>query len=145
MMAAAFAGEGEFDAARTLMREERRVLLAIEGGRIDRKTLRYAVNTCRRIGADLDILSVSLEEVPDLVFEQWLAELRQEGIRCRMRKESGCLHDAVIDYTNARKEVLFVVIGAVDNPEAGCKGRGKGLAAAWQGLRCPLVVVADNG
>lgn len=145
MAAAAFAEEGEPDTARTLVREERRVLLAVKEGRIDGKTFRYAVNTCRRIGADLDILYVSAGQDADPALEQCLSGVRQAGIPYRLQKGVGSLEEAVIAYTNARKEVLFAVIGTEDNREADGKGKGKKHAGAWQGLRCPLVVVAENG
>ncbi len=57
--AASFAEEGELETADALMRESRRVLLALKAGQVDPKTLKYAVNTAKRVNARLDILYVT--------------------------------------------------------------------------------------
>lgn len=75
MSAVSFAEEGEFETARELMKEDRRVLLAVRKGQIDRKTFRYAVNTCKRIGASLDVLYVSPSEGEDPALSQCISEL----------------------------------------------------------------------
>ena len=144
MMAVSFAEEGEFGAAREIMKEERRVLLGLRQGLIDRKTLKYAVNTCKRVGAGLDILFVSSPEYKDPVLEAFLSELKRDGIHYRLIHKSGCLKQEIIDYTNTRKEVLFVVIESSDNLEVDCKGKGKRLSESWQNLKCPLVVVMEG-
>jgi hypothetical protein len=48
LAATSFAEEGESDAARSILNEGRRVLLALKEGRIDVKTLKYAVNTSNK-------------------------------------------------------------------------------------------------
>ena len=91
------------------------------------------------------ILYVSSGGGSDPALEQCLSEIREEGIQYRLQKEKGCLKEAIIDYTNSRKRVLFAVTGSSDTLDIDCRGRGKKLSEAWQRLRCPLVVVADNG
>ena len=59
LAAVSFAEEGETATAQSLLKEERRVLLALKEGRIDARTLKYALNTAKRIGAHLDILYVA--------------------------------------------------------------------------------------
>gem|GEM_PF-6811471 len=57
MMAAAFAEEGETGIAREVLKDERRIVLALRRDNLDNKAFRYALNTCKRIGADLDCIS----------------------------------------------------------------------------------------
>ena len=47
LAAASFAEEGERRAARSILSEGRRVLLALKEGRIDAKTLKYAAEHCQ--------------------------------------------------------------------------------------------------
>ncbi len=143
MMAASFAEEGEFDTAKGILKEERRVLLAVRKDQVDRKTLRYALNTCKRVGANLDILYISPAEALDPLLDQFLAELKGEGIDCRLMRRNGCMKQEIIDYTSIKKEILFAVTESSSNLDVDCKGRGKKLSEAWQNLKCPLVVVAD--
>lgn len=144
MSAISFAEEGEFDTAREMLKEERRVLLAIKETHLDRKTFRYAINTCKRVGADLDILYVSSADKVSPVLDQCLEDLKNEGINFRVVQKDGCLKQQIIDYTNKKKEILFAITESFENLDLDCRGKGKKLSAAWQRLRCPLVVVADN-
>lgn len=142
MSAVSFAEEGDFETARELMKEERRVLLAVRRGHMGRKTFRYAVNTCKRIGASLDVLYVAPSEDEDPTLTQCISELGSEGIDCRIVRKSGCLKQAIIDYTNSRKGILFAVTESAEHLDAECESGG--LSEAWRNLRCPLVVVADS-
>ncbi len=144
MSAVSFAEEGEFDTARQLLKEERRVLLAVRKEHVDGKIFKYALNTCKRIGASLDILYISSSETKDPVLEQCLSDLKEEGVNYRLIRKSGCLKEEIIDYTTLKKEILFAVTESSDNLEVDCKGKGKSLSEAWQKLKCPLVVVADS-
>lgn len=144
MSAVSFAEEGDFETAREFLKDERRVLLAVRRGQMDRKTFRYAMNTCKRIGAGLDILYVSSSDAADPVLEECIPELGKEGVSYRLIRRSGCLKQAIIDYTTSKKEILFAVTESTENLEVDCKGKGKGLSEAWRNLQCPLVVVADG-
>ncbi len=145
-MMAASAGENEAGTARELLKEEHGVLLAIRRGQMDKKTFRYAVNTCKRIGAHLDILYISPTEARDPLLEECLSEVMAEGISYRVMRKNGCLKKEIIDYTNKKKEILFAVTESSENLDVDCKGKGKAgmLSEAWQNLKCPLVVVADT-
>ena len=145
MSAITFAEEGEFDTAREMLREERRVLLAIKENHLDKKTFRYAINTCKRVGAELDILYVSADEKLPPVLEECLEDIKREGISFRLAQKNGCLKQQIIDYTSNKKEILFAVTESLENLDLDCRGKGKRLSEAWQRLSCPLVVVADNG
>ncbi len=144
MSAVSFAEEGEFDTARDILKEERRILLAVRTGQMDRKTFRYAANTCKRIGASLDVLYISPSEAEEPLLGQCLSELKERGIDYRLIKKSGCLKQAIIDYTTLKKEIVFAVTESSENLDVDCKGKGKGLSDAWENLKCPLVVVADS-
>jgi hypothetical protein len=143
MAAASFAEEGQFDSARQMLKEERRVLLAVRQHRIDQRTLRYALNTCRRVDAGLDILYVSVSGAIDPVLEGILSGLRASGILYRLIQRTGCMKQAIIDYTDSKKEVLFVVIESSDNLDVDCSARDRKLSESWSNLKCPLVVVSE--
>lgn len=142
LSAVSFAEEGDFQSARELLKQQRRVLLALRARRLDENTLKYALNSCRRIGADLDILYVSAA-APDSGFEHFLARLEEEGITARLIAKEGCLKQAIIDYTTEKREVLFVVIESSRTLDVDCSGRGKRLSESWKNLKCPLVVVSE--
>src|SRR5512135_2957929 len=105
LTAASFAEEGDVETARSLMTESRRVLLALKAGQIDAKTLKYALNTAKRINAQLDILYVGQDGDPAL--ETFQAELAAAGVKHRLVPRSGCLKQQIIEYTNSEKEILF--------------------------------------
>ncbi len=143
MTAASFAEEGQFESARQIAKEERRVLLAVREYGIDRRTLRYALNTCNRVNANLDILYASAAESVDPALDRFMTELHEEGILYRLVRKTGCLKQAIIDYTNSQKDILFVVIESSDNLDADCAGKDRRLSESWNNLKCPLVVVSD--
>lgn len=141
MSAVSFAEEGDFNTAKEILKKEKRVLLAANKGNIDFKAFKYAVNTCKRINAGLDILIVASGNENTSAMEQILHELDKEGIKHMVSKREGCLKQAIVDYTNSEKDILFVVIESTDGLETGCGTKTKKLSEAWQRLRCPLVVV----
>lgn len=145
LAAASLAEEGESDAARSLLKEGRRVLLALKQGRIDARTLKYAVNTAKRIGAELDIIYVSTEQAhSDQELKNVESGLSAEGITYRLIRKTGCLKQAVIDYTNREKDILFAVVESPNSLDADCNRKDTRLSELWQNLKCPLVVVMDG-
>lgn len=147
MTAASFAEEGEFETAQSLAQGERRVLLALREGQVDHKTLTYALNTCQRIGARLDLLFVSSGKAHDPlsnpVLSQFESELEAAGIPYRLVRTSGCLKQEIIDYTNKEHGVLFVIVESPESLDAECRKKDPLLSELWQKLRCPLVVVSE--
>ncbi|HAM51981.1 MAG TPA: hypothetical protein DCP92_15315 [Nitrospiraceae bacterium] len=139
-----FAEEREFKTAGEFLRRERKVLLAVRRGQVDMKTFHYALNTCKRIGASLDILYIAPSDAADPILDRCLFKLKEEGIDFRLTQKGGCLKKAIIDYTNSKKDILFAVTESTKNLEVDCKGKGRRLSEAWQNLKCPLVVVADG-
>ncbi len=146
--ASSFAEEGEGDTARSILTDGRRVLLALKAGRPDVKTLKYAVNTAKRIGAGLDLLYVAAAggnpaaEDPQLRALQ--DELSAEGIRFRLIRRTGCLKAAVIDYTNREKDILFAVVESTQGLDVDCGRKDNQLSELWRQLKCPLVVVMEG-
>jgi hypothetical protein len=146
MAAVTFAEEGQADAAAELFKRERRVLLALKSGRTDSKTLRYAMNASLRIHASLDILVVAAPgsgSQADTDLESYVSELNIAGVPYQVIERSGCMKQEIIDYTNGKHDVLFVVVESPKSLDADCKKRDGVLTELWKNLRCPLVVVSD--
>ena len=144
LAAISFAEEGETATARSIMNEGRRVLLALKEGRIDARTLRYALNTAKRIEARLDILFVSATEhgnIMDPKLSVFESELKREGIGHRLIQRTGCLKQQIIDYTTSEKNILFAVIESPNSLDLDCNRADKTLSELWRKLQCPLVVV----
>ena len=114
LSAITFAEAGEFKYARELMAgENKRVLLAIQSGLREGKIMRYAVSTCKRNNADLDILFVAPAGATDKAIRPLIKEAKREGVHCRIVRRKGRLTDAIISYTNSERNVLFVVVEAL--------------------------------
>jgi hypothetical protein len=148
MAAATFAEEGVPAAARSLLSEGRRVLLGLKEGRIDARTLKYALNTAKRINAQLDILFVSSgpagSPAPDAELERFQQTLRAEGVNYRLISRTGCLKQQIIDHTQKDKEIAFAIIESPNSLDMDCNKRDRTLSELWQKLKCPLVVVMDE-
>jgi hypothetical protein len=148
LAAATFAEEGEAGIAQSMLKDGRGVLLALKEGRIDAKTLKYALNTALRIGANLDILYVTSDDQDEVINEPALSafekELIEGNVKHRLIQRTGCLKQQIIDYTNREKEILFAVIESPGSLDEDCNKKDKTLADLWQQLKCPLVVVMDQ-
>ncbi|MEK6673266.1 MAG: universal stress protein [Nitrospirota bacterium] len=144
MSAISFAEEGEFEKAKEILKENRKVLLALQGNAIDNRALRYAANTCKRIGADLDIIVVRQTGEASSMPAQFISELSKDGIQCRLIQKDGCIAEEVIRHTDSNREVLFVIIDSSDRPDIDCRGKDKRLSDSWHGLNRPLVIVTDG-
>jgi hypothetical protein len=139
MTAATFAEAGETETARAILKEEKRVLLALREGEIERKALIYAMNTCKRIGADMDILYLSsAESSENAMLKQFSSELQGEGIHYRLIQRSGRLREEIKDYTDSERSINFVV---VESPAVDRWNREEGLSKILEKMKCPLVVV----
>lgn len=150
MAAATFAEEGVPAAARSLLSEGRRVLLGLKQGRIDAGTLKYALNTAKRINAQLDILFVSSgpgaasSVAPEAELARFQETLRAEGVTYRLISRTGCLKQQIIEHTQKDKEIAFAIIESPNSLDMDCNKRDKTLSELWQKLKCPLVVVMDE-
>ncbi len=142
MAAAAFAEAGEFETARETLREQRKILLALTGEKSDINAFRYALNMCKRIGAELEILYSS--EHKEGLLNQFQSELKKEGIEHRLIQRNGCIKEEILSYTSKKREILFVVVESSDGLNINCKKANKIIAESWENLKCPLVVVSDS-
>src|SRR4030043_1470854 len=125
MTASTFAEAGEFEAAREILKEGRRVLLAMREGEVERKALKYAMNTCKRIGADMDILYLSATNTDgNPVLKEFFSELQREGITYRLIQKIGRLREEIKKYTDSERRIHFVV---VESPAVDRWNRGEGL------------------
>lgn len=146
MSAITFAEEGEFETAKSFMKTRQRVLLAIKNNRIDRKTCTYALNTCKRLGIGLDILVIGDNEREELdpLLKPFLSQLESESISFTLTRKTGCFKQAILHYTEAGNDIIFVVIESQGTLESNCAVKDKRLKDSWRRLKCPLVVVAEG-
>lgn len=144
MSAISFAEEGEFQTAREILREDKRVLLALNEAAIDSRTLVYALNAVKRVGAALDILLISQSSDIDPLIKKFIVDLSKEGIEHCLIQKSGCLKDEIIDFTKRNNNILFVVVESSDNLDIDCKQKSRKFAETWRRLNRPLVVVMDG-
>ncbi|GBD96054.1 MAG TPA: universal stress protein [Nitrospirae bacterium] len=142
MAAVAFAEAGEFETAKESLKEERTILLALRGGEGDRNAFRYALNTCKRIGAGMEILYVS--EIAAGLLKEFRSQLRKEGIDYGIIQKSGSLEQEIRNYTDAKGDILFVVAEVSEGVDIHNKKADKIIANAWKNLKCPLVVVSEG-
>ncbi|MBC8414122.1 universal stress protein [bacterium] len=141
MAAATFAEAGEFETAREIMHESRKVLLALTGDKSAENAFKYAINTCLRIGADLEILHSDIYEKKQIVNFQ--SELRSKGVDSLFINVEGCVKEEVMDYTSKRTDILFVVVESSDGLDMNCNKSKKVISKLWVNLKCPLVVVSE--
>ena len=108
----------------------------------DKNAFRYALNTCKRIGAELEILYVS--EITESLLKQFKSELKKEGIEYRLIQKSGSLEEEIQNHTSMKRDILFVVVEVSEGLNVNSKKADKVLSDAWGNLKCPLVVVAKG-
>jgi hypothetical protein len=145
MTASAFAEAGEFETAQEILKEGRKILLAIKEGHLDQKILRYVLNTCERVVANLDILYVSSTDETDPILKQFLTEFEKEGIDYTLIRKEGCLEKEIKEYTDSHDEIVFVIIESPDSLlDVDNKVKNKGLSESLWNLKCPLVMVTEN-
>ncbi len=140
MEAIAFAEAGEFETAREILKEKRKILLALRGGASDSNAFKYAVNSCKRIGAELEILSVV--SIDNGVLRKFKSELRKEGIEFFLVKKSGSLEEAIRNYTSLNSDILFVAVEVAEDFDIYSRKAERIINDAWKNLKCPLVVIA---
>lgn len=142
MAASAFAEAGEFESARETIKEQRRILLALRGEESDTNAFKYALNTCRRIDAELEVLYVS--KIEKGLMSQFKSELQKEGIEYSFIRKNGSLEEEIQNYTGMKRDILFVVVEVSEGVDIHCRKSEHIIADAWRNLKCPLVVVSRN-
>lgn len=141
MAAAAFAEAGEFETAREMLKEERKILLALTGQKSDANAFKYAINMCKRIGAKLDILLSKHHKENEV--KEFKSELQKESIDHEFIEVGGCVKEEILNYTNHKSNILFVVLESSKELDIHCEKSKKVISESWKHLKCPLVVVSD--
>jgi K+-sensing histidine kinase KdpD len=144
MSAITFAEAGEHKKAKELLKGRKTVLLAISDMMFDRNVLKYALSISKRIEASIDILYLTKADAKHTDLKEFMSEVAKEGIECSVVKKDGCMKKAILDYTEKRREILFVIVGSTPELEIECKTSEKSLSDAWKRLKCPLVVVSKG-
>ncbi len=142
MVASTFAEAGEFETARQILRENRRILLCLRKGQINEKTLLYAINACKRTGSGLDILYISSDGIETEEIVDFMKSLESEGINYRLVKKTGCVKKEIVNYVNENRSIDFVVVESSEDLDIDC--REGTLSGIWHSLKCPLVVVMER-
>ncbi|UCD35352.1 MAG: universal stress protein [Nitrospiraceae bacterium] len=141
MAAAAFAEEGEFEAAQQLAGEQGKILLALTGENTDMKAFKYAVNMSERIKADLEI--ICSRKGRDKLLAAFEPQLKERGISYKINAIDGCVKEEILTYTEMRTDILFVILESSEGQNLNCKKEQKVIENSWKGLKCPLVIVSD--
>ena len=145
MSAITFAEAGEHEKARELLKGRDTILLAISERAIDRSVLKYALNLSKRIHAAIDVLYLTKSGERHVLLDAFMSETAKARVDCTLVRRDGCMKKAILDYTEKRREILFVVIGSTPELDMECKTGEKSLSEAWKRLKCPLVVVSKGG
>ncbi len=144
MSAISFAEAGEHEKARELLKGRDTILLATSERAIDRSAMKYALNLSKRIETAIDVLYLTKSGERHALLNAFMSEAAKSGIDCTLVKRDGCMKKAILDYTEKRRNILFVVIGSAPELDIECKTGEKTLSEAWKRLKCPLVVVSKG-
>ncbi len=142
MSAAAFAEAGEFETAKRMLYERKKVLLVLTGTEKDMKAARYAVNMSNRIEAGIEILYLAKNSQEKSFLEEYLQELKTKGIEYQVTQCEKSLKEEITRFIEKEKDIEFVVI---DSDEAGVRSvkDKKAVLNDWERLRCPVVLVSE--
>jgi hypothetical protein len=142
MTAITFAEAGEHETAREILGAGPTVVLATKAKTKSSNAFKYAINVCKRMGAQLDILYISSVQMLEPSIVDLLAILNKEGIPWRFIQKEGCLKKQIIDHTEQNSGIMFVITESSENLDIGCKKSSGLLSEEWTNLICPLVVVS---
>jgi K+-sensing histidine kinase KdpD len=144
MSAITFSEAGEHETAKAFLKQKKTVLLAISDRMFDRNALRYALGISERIDAHLEILYVTASPKERISVQEFLSEVERVGFRFSLVMKTGCVKKAILEYTEKRREIQFVVIGSEPELDNECKTSARPLSDLWKKMKCPLVVVSKN-
>jgi len=149
MSAAAFAEAGEFDTARQIAGKNKnahkKVLVVLEGDELSIRLLNYAVDLCKRLGGQLEILHKQGPMHVDITKTGAWQEFTKKGeqVVCSAIESSESLDDKLTEYGKNRRDILCVVlrIDLMDKKPAK-KQEEKAWSPDWimQKLNCPVMV-----
>jgi len=116
------------------------ILLALKGSHIDPRLLSSASSLCGRLDAGLDIMLVSAEGKLPPLLDNFMRELQQGGIYCRLMHKAALRSREIVQYANTHECITTVLIDSQARwmaPEDEKRGN------SWRKLGCPLVVMPD--
>lgn len=149
MAAAAFAEVGEFETARQLAGKNKnahkKVLVVLEGDDLSMRILNYALDLCKRLGGQLEILHKQGPENIDISRTEVWQEFTKKGedVVCSSLDSRESLDEKLTEYGKTRRDILCVVL-RIDLMEK--KPVKKKEENAWspdwimQKLNCPVMV-----
>ena len=143
MAAAAFAEAGEGETARSFVWPSRTVLLALTPRGADVRSAEYARGVCKRIDAGLEVLVWSGRESQNRFVQDFKRQLNKDDIPWRLETAAGCLKKKIIEHTERRSDIHFVVVESSEELEIGCDEDSGVVTRFFERLRCPLVVVSE--
>lgn len=143
MSASTFAEAGEAETARRFLRPERTVLLALTPRGADARSAEYARGVCKRVGAALEILLVPGGERQAEFLRDFKRELDEDGTPWRIKATTGCLKKKILEHTDRRSDIHFVVIESSEELDIECEDERGAVRRFFKRLKCPLVVVSE--
>jgi len=149
MSAAAFAEVGEFETARQIAgknkNSHKKVLVVLEGDDLNKRILNYALDLCKRLGGQLEILHKQGPRRVDVTKTELWQEFTKKGgqVVCNSLEPSESLDDKLTEYGETRRDILCVVlrIHLIDKkPDK--KIEEKAWSPDWimEKLNCPVMV-----
>jgi len=149
MSAAAFAEAGEFETAREIAGKNKnahkKVLIVLEGDDLNKRILNYALDLCKRLGGQLEILHKQGLKKCDITKTAAWDEFNRKGeqIVCSSLEPNECLDEKLIEYGKKRRDILCVVL-RIDlmGKKPVKKMEEKAWSPDWimQNLNCPVMV-----
>jgi hypothetical protein len=158
MASAAFAEAGEFDTARQMIQtgknSNKKILLGTEGGEVSPQLFRYAMDLCRRLGGNLEIIQVlpgadaangkqtELEangEIP----ASFRRKLQKMGILYRIIFARDVFEKEIVRYADKRRDILCVVLSAPDSDAGRQAASKRKQSLIFKRLSCPVVFYGD--
>ena len=143
MSAAAFAEAGEVETARSFIWPRRTVLLALTPRGDEVRSAEYARGVCKRIGAGLEILLLAGGESQNRFLRDFKRQLDGDHVPWRIESTAGCLKKRILEHTDRRRDIHFVVIESSEELDIQCDGESGAVKKFFSRLRCPLVVVSE--
>ena len=115
----------------------RYVLLALNEEPIEQRLLSSASALCKRMDAGLDIMLCTGDKKRHPLLENFIGQLKLEGIPCHLTEQAALSSKGVIEYANAHECIAGVMIDSLSYWEKPDDEHDKD---PWRKLGCPLVV-----
>jgi len=119
----------------------RKVLLAVREGYIEPRLFASALELCKRLSADMDILLASRGGRIPAELDEFLNSLRETGFPYNLQVKPALLRRDIVDYANSRECITAVVIDSREGWETVARDRS---GDPWRRLACPLVTAVTH-